>query len=313
MRSRRERSGYDSPMDDFPTGPAVDALIDLALAEDRAGEDATAAALWGEANGPRLRAEVLVKSAGTIAGLPLLLPIFRRLDAGAQVETTGDDGRRVAGRTTLAWVHAHARALLAGERTALNFMQRLSGIATRTAAFVERTMATGVEIYDTRKTTPGLRALEKYAVRCGGGRNHRLDLAEEPMIKENHLIAAYGETGPKSIARAIEACLARLEPGRRLYVEVETPAELEAALAAGGARRSDLVILLDDFDLGAMRQAVQRVRKEAPPRPALEGTGGVRLDAIEALASLGLSRLSTGSITHSAPAIDISFKIRGPA
>lgn len=287
-------------------------FLERALDEDRAREDVTAAAVL-VGDGPRLRAEVVAKQEGVVAGLPFLAPLFALLDPTSHVDLLMEDGTRVAGRTTLAWVDASARALLAGERTALNLLQRLSGIATRTAGYVEATMATGAQVYDTRKTTPGLRHLEKYAVRCGGGHNHRMDLADGAMLKENHLVAAHGQRGARAIAACVRACLAALEPGRTLYVEVEDDDELEAVLEAAGGERGRLVILLDDFDLGDVRGAVQRIRRLEPPRPQLEATGGVRRETIEALASTGVGRLSSGALTHSAPALDIAMKIRGPA
>ncbi len=278
------------------------------LAEDRAREDVTAAALI-DGEGSQRSAEVVARDDGVIAGLPLLLPLFRLLDEEATVETFVEDGTRVAGTTRLARVDAHTRALLAGERTALNLLQRLSGVATITASFVEATMASGVAIYDTRKTTPGLRHLEKYAVRCGGGHNHRLDLADAAMIKENHLVAAYGRRGPDSIAAAVRACLAAIAPTHTLYVEVESLSELDAALAASAGCRGRVVVMLDDFDFGDIRVAARRVRDLGADRPQVEATGGVRLDRIEALASTGVSRLSAGAITHSVRALDISMKI----
>jgi nicotinate-nucleotide pyrophosphorylase (carboxylating) len=147
-------------------------------------------------------------------------------------------------------------------------------------------------------------------VRCGGGLNHRLSLADAAMIKENHLRAVYGRTGPEAIAAAVAACRARLAPGVVLYVEVENQAELEAAVAAGAADLAHLVLMLDDFDLGAIRRGIAFLRGLPPPRPRVEITGGVTLDRVEALASTGAHRLSVGALTHSAAALDMSLKIR---
>lgn len=285
-------------------------LLERALAEDRVLEDRTTAALLAEPK--RVRAEMVAKADGVVSGLPLVAPLFQLLDPEAAITLEAEDGDTVSNGTTLLWVEADAGAILRGERTALNLVQRLSGVATKTAAFVERTMATGALLCDTRKTTPGLRALEKYAVRCGGGTNHRMDLADAAMIKENHLVAAYGRTGPEALRRAVSRCLATLPAGVVLYVEVESQQELAAVLDAAGARAADLVVMLDDFDLGAIRQAVRTVRTRPGPHPVLEITGGVVLAHIEALASSGAQRLSTGAITHSATALDVSLKIRAP-
>lgn len=294
-----------------PQGPALDPsahrlFLEAALAEDRVADDVTTAALL-ERDRP-VTADLFAKQAGVICGLPLVGEVFRLLDPAAATESLVADGAAVAAGTRVAIVRARAGALLRGERTALNVLQRLSGIATRTAAFVRRAGSVGV--YDTRKTTPGWRALEKYAVRCGGGGNHRMDLADAAMIKENHLVAAHGRTGADVLAAAVRACRERLPAGVRLYVEVEDRAELEAALAAAGDRRADLVIMLDDFDLEDLRAAVAHVRRLPAPRPQLEATGGVTLERAEALAATGVDRVSAGSLTHSAPALDLSLKIR---
>ena len=286
-------------------------FLHAALAEDRAREDITTAALLsGDAATRRVRAEMVSKADGVVAGLPLVVVVFQLLDDAARVEQEVDDGEHVSAGATLLWVETTASSLLRGERTALNLVQRLSGIATAAHSYAEHTMATGTDIYDTRKTTPGLRQLEKYAVRCGGARNHRLDLADAAMIKENHLVAAYGETGPASIARAVTRCFEKIEPGTRLYVEVESQAELEAAVEAAGGPAADMVVMLDDFELGALRAAVRWLRARPAPRPVVEATGGVNVHSVEALAAAGAARISVGSITHSARALDISLKIR---
>lgn len=286
-------------------------VLEAALREDRVHEDVTTGALLaGDAARRRVRAEMLAKADGVIAGVPLVGAVFALLDDDAQVEALVDDGDQIGAGTTLLWVETTASALLRGERTALNLVQRLSGIATLAHTYAERTMATGTHIYDTRKTTPGLRQLEKYAVRCGGGRNHRLHLADAAMIKENHLVATYGQTGPAAIAQAVATCLAELDPAKRLYVEVESQEELRAAVEAAGARAADLVVMLDDFELGDLRAAVRWIRQQPAPRPTIEATGGVRTETVEALAAAGAQRISVGALTHSAPALDISLKIR---
>ena len=169
----------------------------------------------------------------------------------------------------------------------------------------------GAGLYDTRKTTPGWRALEKYAVRCGGGHNHRMHLADAAMVKENHLVAAYGSRGPESLGRAVRTLLDELPAHLALYIEVEDAAELDAALEAAGADAGRLVIMLDDFEIEGIRAAVNRVRGMEPPRPKLEVTGAVTLKSLEGLAATGVARLSSGALTHSAKALDISLKLVG--
>ncbi len=298
-------------MSESPTPPDEAAWMPLlrrALDEDRAQDDVTTKALLDE-DRPAV-ADLVVKAPGVVCGLPLVAPLFQLLDDEAQIELLAEDGDTIGAGTKVLTVSATAGVILRGERTALNILQRLSGVATLTAAFAERAMGSGARIYDTRKTTPGWRALEKYAVACGGGANHRLDLADAAMIKENHLVARYGDTGPDAIKRAIRACRERLPEGKELYVEVENHEELEAAVAAGAGGHTDLVIMLDDFDLAGIRKAVAFLRDVPPPRPQLEITGGVTLERVGSLAATGVRRLSTGSLTHSAVALDMSLKIR---
>lgn len=283
-------------------------LVELALREDHVEDDLTSAVLPGDDR--TATGEMIVKAPGVVCGLDVACAVFRRLDPTVELERLADDGDTVGAGTVVLRARGDARALLRGERTALNFMQRLSGIATLTASFVEQAMATRAGVYDTRKTTPGWRALEKYAVRCGGGHNHRMDLADAAMIKENHLVAAYGGTGPEAIARGLRALLDTLAAGVRIYVEVESEAELDAALEAAGKEVGRLVLMLDDFELGAIRAAVRRVQTLRAPRPRLEITGGVTVERLEGLASTGVGRISSGALTHSARALDISFKLR---
>ena len=281
-------------------------LIETALAEDHAREDVTTGTLVPDDH--EAEAVFTVKAPGVVCGLPLLEAVFHALDPTLVIELDAEDGDTVGAGTVVARARGRAGTLLRGERTALNFLQRLSGVATKTAEFVEGTMATGVGIYDTRKTTPGWRALEKYAVRCGGGENHRLHLADAAMIKENHLRAAYGETGPEAIARGVRALLDAIDEVT-IYVEAESQAELEAAVAAAGEQAGRLVVMLDDFAFEDIRKAVLWVRQQPTPHPRLEVTGGVTLDRVEGLCATGVQRLSTGSVTHSAPALDISMKL----
>ncbi|MDJ0520553.1 MAG: carboxylating nicotinate-nucleotide diphosphorylase [Planctomycetota bacterium] len=303
-------SATDLPPTDDDAVLHAEATLDLlrmALAEDHAVDDVTTAALVDPER--TALAEMIVKATGVVCGLPLIARLFTLLDERMEVELLADDGDTIGAGTMVARVRGPAGALLRGERTILNVVQRLSGVATQTAAYVEAALG-GAGLYDTRKTTPGWRDLEKYAVRCGGGRNHRLHLADAAMVKENHLVAAYGERGPEAIARAVRTLLDGIDPGLALYVEVEDDAELEAALTAAGPDIGRLVIMLDDFEIEGIRGAVRRVRELEGPRPQLEVTGGVTLERLEGLAGTGVARLSSGALTHSAPALDISLKIR---
>ncbi len=280
------------------------AFLENALEEDHARHDVTATAIVpAEARGV---ADVLARSTGVLAGVALAAEVFRLLDPEAAVECLAADGDLVGEGTTVLTVRGNARAILSAERTALNLLGRLGGIATLTHRFVEATMGTGVHVLDTRKTTPGMRHLEKYAVACGGGTPHRMDLEDAAMIKENHLYAAFGATGEASIREGIRRCRAALPAGKTLYVEVEDLNELDAAVEEGAD-----VVMLDGFDLGRIREAVHRLRGRDAPRPALEITGGVRLDTIAALASAGAQRISSGALTHSAPGMDLSLRMRG--
>jgi nicotinate-nucleotide pyrophosphorylase (carboxylating) len=274
-----------------------------ALEEDRAENDLTARAVV-PADATSV-ADVVARETMVVAGLPLAAAVFRILDSDAAVDLLVEDGEQVSSGTRVLTVSGRSRAILSAERTVLNLLGRLCGVATRTRAFVEAAMGTGARIYDTRKTTPGWRTLEKYAVRQGGGENHRKDLADAAMIKENHIRAAFGRTGPDAIREAIRRCRRALPPGTTLYCEVEDLAELDAALA----EKAD-VVMVDGFDLGDVRRAVQRVRQLPPPRPALEATGGVRVETVEALAAAGVVRLSAGAITRSAGILDLSLKVR---
>ncbi len=305
---------YDAPMaEDAPeeVAPPEDALdveehlpfLARALEEDRAENDLTARAIVPE--DARAEADVVARETLVVAGLPLAAAAFRILDSDAAVDLHVADGEEVSAGTRVLTVKGLARAILSAERTVLNLLGRLCGVATTTHAFVEAAMGTGGRIYDTRKTTPGWRALEKYAVRCGGGHNHRRDLADAAMIKENHLYAAFGKTGPESIREAIRRCRASLPAGTTIYCEVETMDELDAAIAT----KAD-VVMVDGFDVGDVRRAVQRLRQVPPPRPSLEATGGIRLETVEAVAAAGVTRLSTGAITRHAPIADLSLRLR---
>jgi nicotinate-nucleotide pyrophosphorylase (carboxylating) len=265
-------------------------LVRQALAEDCGRGDATSTAVVPA--GQRARGVLLAKSALVVAGLDVAADVFRECDPQAVVEVLWGDGSHVQANEPIAFVTGDARALLEAERTALNFLQRLCGVATLTSKYVG---AAGgrITILDTRKTTPGLRALEKYAVRCGGGTNHRSRLDDAILIKDNHKRIAGG------IRPAAERAL-RGAQGLTVEIEVENLKELDDALQAGVPR-----ILLDNFTTYDIREAVRRTAGRA----ALEISGGVTLDRIPELATTGADFVSVGALTHSAPASDLSFEL----
>jgi nicotinate-nucleotide pyrophosphorylase (carboxylating) len=265
-------------------------LVQQALAEDRGRGDATSAATI--VPGTRARGTIVAKSDLVVAGIDVAAETFRQIDPQVAFEVVWGDGSRVQKGEAVAHVRGDAHALLEAERTALNFLQRLCGIATLTAKYVD---AAGkrITILDTRKTTPGLRVLEKYAVRCGGGTNHRQRLDDGILIKDNHKRLA-GGVGVAA-ARAM-----RQSGGLLVEVEVETLDELEEALKTGVPR-----ILLDNFTTYDIREAVKRVNGRAE----IEISGGVTLERIPELATTGAQYVSIGALTHSAPAADLSFEL----
>jgi nicotinate-nucleotide pyrophosphorylase (carboxylating) len=271
-----------------------EAIIDLALAEDIGTGDVTTLATV--AADVRATATMLAKSEGVISGLAVTGFVFRRVDPAIAYAPTLADGTRVTARTVIAELSGPARSILTAERVALNLIQRLSGVATATARYVGAVAGTSAKIVDTRKTTPGLRQLEKQAVRDGGGQNHRVGLADGVLIKDNHL-AAIG--GTDRVSRAVAQARAFAPHTLRIEVEVTTLAEVEEALAAGAD-----VILLDNMDVATMRRAVDMVAGRA----LLEASGGVTLDTVRAIAETGVDLISVGALTHSAPALDISLE-----
>ena len=272
--------------------PDRDALVELvgrALAEDIGAGDVTSEATVPA--GSVARATIIQKQAGVIYGLDVAIESFRALDADVAVELAGAEGEwRDAGAVVLV-LRGDARALLGAERTALNFLGRLSGIATLAARAVAALEGTGARVLDTRKTTPGLRELEKQAVAAGGGTNHRHGLYDAVLIKENHIALAGG------IAAAVGAARTRA-PDLALEVEVRNAAEIEEALAAGAPR-----LLLDNMSLDQLRAAVGQVAGRAQ----LEASGGVTLETLQAVAGTGVDFVSMGSLTHSAAALDLSL------
>lgn len=269
------------------------ALIELALAEDLGNGDITTISTIPaerEATG-----RLLVKGSGVISGLAVVAAVYAAVDARVAVTMLAEDGAAVEYGTVVATVAGPARALLSGERTALNFLQRLSGVATVTREYVQAVAGTRTRIIDTRKTTPGMRTLQKAAIRHGGGYNHRLGLADGILIKDNHL-AAIGTAD--RIAQAIQAARARAPHTLRVECEVTSLAELEQALAAGAD-----VVLLDNMDAPTMAEAVRQTNGRA----LLEASGGITLATIRAIAETGVDLISVGALTHSAPALDISL------
>ena len=271
---------------------AAERLVRLALTEDRAAADPTSRlAVPAAAAG---RATLVCRAAGVVAGLPLLRLVYRIFDRRVRVRCLCADGARVSAGDVIATCAGPARALLACERTALNFLQRLSGIATLTARFVQAVAGTGVAIVDTRKTAPGWRLLEKYAVRCGGGVNHRLHLADMIMLKDNHLALS-----PLTLPELIAAARARY-PRLPVACEAETLAQVAQLLPTGVD-----VLMLDNMSPRALRAAAALCRGRA----CLEATGGVTLKNVRAVARTGVARISVGALTHSAPALNLSLEI----
>lgn len=271
----------------------VDPVVRAALAEDlgRAG-DITAAACV-PAN-QRLAARFAARKAGRIAGLDCARLAIAAMDPTARFEVKIADGQDAPAGAVIAEVEADARALLSAERVALNLLGRLCGVATLTAQYVEAVEGTDARITCTRKTTPGLRALEKYAVRCGGGINHRYGLDDAILIKDNHIAACGGVAQALQRARAAAGHLVKIE------IEVDTLAQLDEALL-----HDPDVVLLDNFSLDDMRLAVIRAKR----RVVLEASGGVTLDSVCAIAETGVDVISSGALTHSAPVLDIGLDV----
>lgn len=283
-----------------PVAPAdalVQADVARALAEDIGSGDVTAALLPDAPD----TAYLLCKQDAVIAGRPWFDATHRALDPQVQIAWRIQEGDRVGAGTVLATLHGRSRSLVSAERTSLNFLQTLSATATTTAAYVAAVAGTGTRILDTRKTLPGLRAAQKYAVRCGGGDNHRIGLFDTVMLKENHIRAA------GSLSAAVHAARAQ-QPQLPLVVEVETLEQLHEALLVGCTR-----ILIDDFDPAMRRAAVQIVAALPPPqRIPLEVSGSVDLAGIRAIAQDGVDCISIGGLTKHVQAVDLSLKL-GPA
>lgn len=269
---------------------ALDARLRDFLQEDIGHVDLTATLMVDETMTGRF--EMRAREPMTIAGLAAAARVFSLYDAGIDIERLVTDGQTVPEGTVLMRLQGPARSLLTVERTALNLIQHLSGIATLTAQYVERIAGTDAQLVDTRKTTPGLRALEKHAVACGGGRNHRLGLDSGVMLKDNHIAVCGG------IAEAVARARSRVPVLTRIEVECDRLDQVEEALAAGAD-----VIMLDNMPVETMRRAVELVNGRVP----LEASGGVRLETIRDIAETGVDFISVGRITQSAPAVDIGL------
>lgn len=270
--------------------PDIAGTVRRALAEDMGNGDLTAALI---PENQAARAQVVTREDVILCGCAWFDEVFRQL--GTRVRTTwkAQDGEAIRAGRTLCQIEGPARAILTGERTALNFLQTLSGVATRTRSYVDAIRGTRAIILDTRKTVPGLRLAQKYAVRCGGGQNHRLGLYDGILIKENHITAA------GSIVAALDAAKATAKPNVLLEIEVENFAQLREALAASAKR-----ILLDNFDLTGLRAAVHETRGRAQ----LEVSGGVTLANVRAIAETGVDFISVGDLTKNLTAVDLSLR-----
>ena len=276
----------------FPlTKKEVTAAVAAALEEDDTKHDITTAATV--VSDRRARCRLLARQNGVVAGLALACEAFEQLDRAVTMRVEHEDGTRVTPETPVMFLSGHARGLLSAERVALNFVQRLSGIATLTARYVQAVAGTGAHILDTRKTTPGWRRLEKYAVRCGGGLNHRMDLASAVLIKDNHLAAVDGD-----IALAVKRARAVAPAGIRIEVECDRLEQVSTALDAGAD-----VVMLDNMGLMDLREAVKLVNGRA----VTEASGGVNLDTARLIAETGVDWISVGALTHSAPALDLAL------
>ena len=282
----------------------VEGLLELALSEDIGPGDVTTQLVVPE--GVRARGVLVAREPGVLAGGPVVEAVYRRLSDAVAVGFSLREGEAFAVEEVLGEVRGPAAPLLTGERVALNFLQRLSGVATVTRRYVEAVRGYDVEIFDTRKTTPGWRYLEKYAVRMGGGRNHRMGLYDQVLIKDNHIacvrpLGLLAELGP------LLKETRRLAPqGTVIEVEVQDLDQLAQALAGGPD-----VVLLDNMPPETLSEAVALVRERSAEgrRPILEASGGVDLETVATVAATGVDRISVGGLTHSAPAIDIALEL----
>ncbi|MFV0445902.1 MAG: carboxylating nicotinate-nucleotide diphosphorylase [Planctomycetaceae bacterium] len=274
-------------------------LIDLALAEDlsQLGDVTSATLIPAEARGT---VQIVARQRGVLSGLPLASMVFQQVDPRIEVAPRVSDGARLERGTIVADVTGPVRGLLTGERTMLNFLTHLSGIASLTRRFADAIAGTRAVLLDTRKTLPGYRLLQKYAVRCGGGQNHRMGLYDAVLIKDNHL-AAWISSGSHTIAEAIQSARAQVPTDVTVEVEVDSLRQLREALSAGPD-----IVLLDNMTLDLLRESVA-LRDELASNVRLEASGGVTLETVREIAETGVDRISSGALTHSAIALDLAF------
>jgi nicotinate-nucleotide pyrophosphorylase (carboxylating) len=270
---------------------ATDALIETALKEDMPQGDITSENIIPADS--ESEAIILAKEEGVLAGIDVAERVFHKIDPSIVFKKNLNDGQKFRKGQTLATIQGSSISLLKGERIALNFLQRMSGIATATQKFVRVLQGTETKILDTRKTTPGLRSLEKYAVRMGGGVNHRFNLSEMVLIKDNHLRIV------GSISQAVKSAKERIKPGVRVEVEATSIEEVQEAVQSGAD-----MIMLDNMPKEAMKEVVKRVKGKVP----LEVSGKVSLRRVKEIASLGVDFISVGSLTHSYKSVDISIE-----
>lgn len=292
----------------------MEEIIDRALAEDLGWRDITTEALIP--SDQRGIASIIVKSEGILAGIEVAKKVFHKVDPELRMDVLLEDGSKIKASDVIARVEGKVANILKAERVALNFLQRLSGIATETNRYVEAVEGLPVQIMDTRKTTPSLRVLEKYAVRVGGGENHRMNLGDGILIKDNHLAAlrSHGLSLKEIIAKARQNAPLSLRgipsrsnlEARQIQIEVEVktvPEALDAAEAGAG------IVMLDNMSLGDMRQAVKMIHGRA----LIEASGGITLDRVRAVAETGADFISVGALTHSVKALDISLEVESPS
>lgn len=297
-------SSSSSRILDFPVPltQEIENNVSAALSEDVGAGDLTASLVPA---GSRGRARVIARESAVLCGQAWFEACFRHCDPAVAIHWQVAEGAPVEADQVLCEIEGDARALLTAERSALNFLQLLSGVATKTRRYVEAVAGTGAQIVDTRKTLPGLRLAQKYAVRAGGGGNHRLALWDAILIKENHILAAGGIT--PAVRSALAVAAEHQERCRFVQVEVENLAELQEALAAGTT-----MILLDNFDLASMAEAARLTTDFASnrpgPRPCLEASGGVTLEGVRAIAETGVDRISIGGLTKDVKALDLSMR-----
>ncbi|MET1042689.1 MAG: carboxylating nicotinate-nucleotide diphosphorylase [Microbacteriaceae bacterium] len=279
------------------TTPQIDSIVAAALAEDAPWGDLTSEAVIPE--DARASAVLSAREVGVFAGSAVFAAVMRQVDAATTVSLMITDGDLFLAGDTLASVEGNARAVLTAERVALNLVQRLSGVATLTAQYVAAVAGTGARIVDTRKTTPGLRALERQAVRAGGGHNHRYSLSDAVLVKDNHL--AVLTAGGRDLGKALREVRARLGHTTHFEVEVDRIDQIEPVLSAGVD-----TIMLDNFSVDQLREGVALVNRRA----LVEASGGVSLETVAAIADTGVDIISVGALTHSARALDLGLDIR---